>query len=231
MGHHDQTDMTAATIQGGVAKSQRHDSGHKHVTGQAVYIDDIPEPAGCLHAAVGLSTVAHGKVLAIHTGEALRVAGVVDIFTGADMPGSNDISPTGRNDEPVLASEHVQFYGQPVFAVVAKTRAIARRAARLVKVDYQELPSILTYGDVGEQPKLVCDPLTLKRGDAAAALDSAPRRLSGQILVGGQDHFYLEGHIALAIPGEDGDMFVHSSTQHPSEVQHMVAHVLGVPNH
>ena len=101
----------------------------------------------------------------------------------------------------------------------------------MVKVDYQELPAILTYGDAGEAPKLVCDPLTLKRGDAEAALKAAPRRLSGQIMVGGQDHFYLEGHIALAIPGEDGDMVVHSSTQHPSEVQHMVAHVLGVPNH
>ena len=231
MGHHEKPDMTAASIKGAVASSQRHDSGHKHVTGAAVYIDDIAEPAGCLHVGLVLSTVAHGKVLAIHFDEARKVPGVVDILTGDDMPGGNDISPTGRHDEPVLASDLVQFHGQPVAAIIATTREIARRAARLVKVDYQELPSILTYDAVGENPKLVCEPLTLKRGDAEAALAVAPRRLKGTVEIGGQDHFYLEGHIAMAIPGEDGDMLVHSSTQHPSEVQHMVAHVLGVPSH
>ncbi|MFP1632045.1 xanthine dehydrogenase molybdopterin binding subunit [Zhengella sp. ZM62] len=231
MGKHEQPDRTAAAIKGGVATQQRHDSAHKHVTGEAVYIDDITEPRGCLHAYLGLSTVTHGRVRGIDTELALKMPGVVAVLTGADVPGVNDISPTGRNDEPIFADSIVQFHGQPVFAVVAESRDIARRACARVKVHYEELPAIVDYADTGETPKLVCDPLTLQRGDVAKALEIAPRRLSGEMRIGGQDHFYLEGHIALAIPGEDGDMLVHSSTQHPSEVQHMVAHALGVPNH
>ncbi|MCB1426345.1 MAG: molybdopterin-dependent oxidoreductase, partial [Notoacmeibacter sp.] len=231
MGKHEQPDLTASAIKGGVTSRQRHDSAHKHVTGEAVYIDDIVEPKGCLHAYLGLSTLAHGRVRGIDTALALKTPGVVAVLTGADVPGVNDISPTGRNDEPIFADRVVQFHGQPVFAVVAQTRDIARRACRQVKVHYEELPAIIDYADAGEAPKLVCDPLTLQRGDVEQALATAPRRLSGEMRIGGQDHFYLEGHIALAIPGEDGDMLVHSSTQHPSEVQHMVAHALGVPNH
>jgi len=148
------------------------------------------------------------------------------------MPGSNDISPTGRHDEPVLATGKVQFHGQPVFAVIAETREQARRACRLAKIAYAELPFVTDIGDTDRfDGQLVTPPLTLKRGDAADAIASAPRKLSGQMRIGGQDHFYLEGQIALAIPGEDSDVTVYSSTQHPSEVQHMVAHVLGVPSH
>ncbi|PHP66507.1 xanthine dehydrogenase molybdopterin binding subunit [Zhengella mangrovi] len=231
MGKHEPADLTASAIKGGVASRQRHDSAHKHVTGTAVYIDDIVEPKGCLHAYLGLSTVTHGRLRGIDTGLAMKIPGVVAVLTADDVPGVNDISPTGRDDEPVLADRVVQFFGQPVFAVVAETRDIARRACRQVKVHYEELPAIVTYEDAGDTPKLVCDPLTLQRGDVGRALEAAPRRLSGDMRIGGQDHFYLEGHIALAIPGEDGDMLVHSSTQHPSEVQHMVAHVLGEANH
>ena len=163
---------------------------------------------------------------------AVRAApGVVDVFTGADVPGENDISPTGRHDEPVLGVGTVQFFGQPVFAVVAATREQARRAAQLAKIEYEALPALIDIGGLSPDDRLVAPPLTLKRGDAAAALAQAPRRLKGRMRVGGQDHFYLEGHIAMAVPGEDGDVTVHSSTQHPSEVQHMVAHALGVASH
>jgi xanthine dehydrogenase large subunit len=164
---------------------------------------------------------------------AVRAApGVVDVLTAKDVPGENDISPTGRHDEPVLADGRVQFHGQPIFCVIAKTREQARRACRLAKVEYDELPFITDVAEADpKKPKLVTDPLTLKRGDAAAAIAGAPRRVKGQMRVGGQDHFYLEGQIALAVPGEDRDVTVYSSTQHPSEVQHMVAHALGVPNH
>jgi xanthine dehydrogenase large subunit len=224
--------LKAERISGGVATDRKHDSAHKHVTGQAVYIDDMPEPAGLLHGCLGLGTVAHGKVVSMNLDGVRQAPGVVAVLTARDMPGSNDISPSGRHDEPVLADGLVQFHGQPVFAVIAKTREQARRACRLAKISYDELPFITDVGETDLRTgKMVTPPLKLARGDAAAAIAAAPRKLSGRMRIGGQDHFYLEGQIALAIPGEDQDVTVYSSTQHPSEVQHMVAHVLGVPSH
>ena len=232
MNKHAQPDLTAAAIKGGVATDQRHDSAAKHVTGTAVYIDDIAEPAGTLHGCLGLSTIAHGTVTSIDLDAARGAPGVVAVLTGHDVPGVNDISPTGRHDEPVLATEKVEFFGQPLFAVIAETREAARRACKLAKIEYDALPFVTDIGELdATSGKMVAPPLTLKRGDAAKAIASAPRRIKGQMRVGGQDHFYLEGHIALAIPGEDDDVTVHSSTQHPSEVQHMVAHALGVASH
>jgi xanthine dehydrogenase large subunit len=232
MNKHAQPDLTAAAIKGGVATDQRHDSATKHVTGTAVYIDDIAEPAGTLHGCLGLSTIAHGTVKSIDLDAVCAAPGVVAVLTGHDVPGVNDISPTGRHDEPVLATDKVEFYGQPLFAVIAETREAARRACRLAKIDYDALPFATDIGELDvKSGRLIAPPLTLKRGDAAKAIASAPHRLKGRMRVGGQDHFYLEGHIALAIPGEDDDVTVHSSTQHPSEVQHMVAHALGVASH
>ncbi|WP_157015677.1 xanthine dehydrogenase molybdopterin binding subunit [Mesorhizobium xinjiangense] len=232
MTKHEAIDLKAARIAGGVAANQRHDSAHKHVTGEAVYIDDMPEPAGLLHGCLGLSTVAHGTIRTMDL-EAVRAApGVLAVLTAADLPGENDISPSGRHDEPVLAEGKVQFFGQPVFAVIAETREQARRACGLAKIDYDEAPFITDVWDIDRRKgKLVTPPLTLKRGDAAGAIAKAPHRIKGTMRIGGQDHFYLEGQIALAVPGEDMDVTVYSSTQHPSEIQHMVSHVLGVPSH
>ncbi len=230
MTHAIKSDLAATGIKGAVAAATRHDSAAKHVTGSALYIDDIAEPTGCLHAYLGLSKVAHANINGMDFSHVRTAPGVVDVITAWDMPGSNDISPTGRNDEPVLARGRVQFAGQPLFAVIARTREEARRACQLAKIDYEALSAVIDVADTGDDPKLVTDPLTLKRGDVKAAVEAAPRRVTGSMRCGGQDHFYLEGHIALAIPGEDGDVHVHSSTQHPSEVQHMVAHVLGVPS-
>ena len=232
MNKHASPDIKAARIKGGVATDQRHDSAHKHVTGTAVYIDDMPEPAGLLHGCLGLSTVTHGRIKSMDLSAVRSAPGVVDVLTAEDIPGENDISPTGRHDEPVLADGVVQFFGQPIFCVIARTREEARRATRFAKVEYEELPFILDVANLDpENDKLVAPPLTLKRGDARAAIDKAPKRIKGRMSLGGQDHFYLEGQIALAVPGEDKDVTVYSSTQHPSEVQHMVAHALGVPNH
>jgi xanthine dehydrogenase large subunit len=232
MNRHATHDLTAGRISGGVATDRRHDSAHKHVTGEAIYIDDMPEPAGTLHGCLGLSTVAHGAIVAMDLAAVRTAPGVVDVLTAGDVPGVNDISPSGRHDEPVLAEGKVQFFGQPVFAVIAETREQARRACKLAKIDYDELPAVFDIGGLDPlADRLVTPGLTLKRGDAAEAIAKAPRRISGQMRVGGQDHFYLEGHIALAVPGEDRDVTVYSSTQHPSEVQHMVAHALGVPSH
>jgi xanthine dehydrogenase large subunit len=218
-------------LSGGVHTDRQHDSAIKHVTGRADYTDDIAEPVGTLHAYLGLSTRAHATFGAIDLREMLAAPGVVGVLTAADIPGSNDVSPTGRHDEPVLADGKVEFWGQPMFAVIAETRDAARRAAHLAKIDYQDLPHVLD-ADVARDKGLpyVTPPLTLKRGDAGSAMQKAAHRIKGRMRVGGQDHLYLEGHIAFAIPGEDDDVLVHCSTQHPSEAQHMVAHVLGVPS-
>ena len=202
----------------------QHDSAHKHVTGAATYADDITEPTGALHAYLGLSTVARGTISDLDLSGVIATSGVIGVLTAQDIPGENDISPTGKHDDPVFALD-VEFNGQPIFAVVAESRDIARRAAQLAKVSYEEKPFVL---DVSKASELVTEPLTLQKGDAAAALSQSQNRIKGQMRIGGQDHFYLEGHIAVAIPGEDETVLIHSSTQHPSEVQHMVSHVLGV---
>ncbi|MEM6382905.1 MAG: xanthine dehydrogenase molybdopterin binding subunit [Pseudomonadota bacterium] len=219
------------SIKGGVHQSTKHDSGPKHVTGEAVYCDDISLPVGALHAYLGLSTIACGSIETMDLSSVRSAPGVVGVLTAQDMPASNDISPTHLHDEPVLAEREVAFFGQPIFAVIAASRDAARAAAQKAKITYSEKPFARTIEearalDLG----LVTKPLTLKRGDAFGALKDAKNRLQGRYEIGGQDHMYLEGHIALAVPGEDDDMTVTSSTQHPSEVQHMVAHVLGVPS-
>ncbi|MER9949243.1 xanthine dehydrogenase molybdopterin binding subunit [Mesorhizobium sp. M0047] len=231
MNKHAAPNPRAEKIEGGVATDQRHDSAHKHVAGTAVYIDDMPEPAGTLHGCLGLSAATHATITSMDLSAVRTAPGVVDVLTAKDVPGENDISPTGRHDEPVLADGKVQFYGQPIFCVIAETREQARRATRLAKVEYKELPFVTDIGELDpKKDKLVTPPLTLKRGDVATAIEKAPRRLKGQMRIGGQEHFYLEGHIAMAIPGEDQDVTIYSSTQHPSEIQHMVSHALGVPS-
>ena len=217
------------TIRGGVHTDQKHESAVKHVTGAAEYTDDIPEPIGTLHAYLGLSTLAHAKINSIDFADVLTAPGVVGILTADDIPGVNDVSPTGLNDEPIFAAGKVEFWGQPIFAVIAETRDAARRAAVLAKVDYTKLPHALDplQAIKADYPHVTA-PLTLQRGDADSALEKSQHRIKGRITVGGQDHMYLEGQIAFAMPGEDKDVTVYSSTQHPSEVQHMVAHALGV---
>lgn len=217
---------------GTVGSSRIHDSAPKHVAGEALYIDDIAAPDGLLHAYLGTSTVARGRLLSLDLDAVRCAAGVVAVLTAADIPGANDISATHLHDEPVFATEQILFHGQPLFAVVAETREQARYAATLATANYAEeapLIDIAAARKAGGQ--LVTAPLKLERGDVEATLAASPRRLKGSMTIGGQEHFYLESQIALAIPGEDEDMAVLVSTQHPSEVQHMVAAVLGVGSH
>ncbi|MHA7869917.1 MAG: xanthine dehydrogenase molybdopterin binding subunit [Salipiger thiooxidans] len=220
-----------SNIRGAVHEDRQHDSAIKHVRGLAEYTDDIPEPVGTLHAYLGVSSVAHATLRGIDLSEVRAAPGVVDVLTAADIPGHNDISPTGRGDEPVFPTEKIEFHGQPLFAVIAETRDAARRAAALAKVEADVLPHALDpiAAQAAGYP-LVTDPLKLERGEVGPAMASTPHRLQGRLVVGGQDHMYLEGQIAFALPGEDEDVIVHCSTQHPSEAQHMVAHVLGVPS-
>ncbi|MCH7941997.1 MAG: molybdopterin-dependent oxidoreductase, partial [Proteobacteria bacterium] len=210
------------------ASPEPHDSAHKHVTGQAAFIDDLPEPAGLLHVYFGISAHAHARITGLDLSPVKAAGGVVLVISAADIPGENDISPTHRHDEPVFATEMVEYHGQPLFAVAAESRDQARRAALLAVVDYAPLDPVLTVDAAAQTGILVTEPLTLVRGDAAAALDDSPHRIKGHMMIGGQDHFYLEGQIAMALPGEDGDVTVIASTQHPTEIQHMVAKALAV---
>jgi len=211
--------------------NQRHDSAHKHVTGLAEYVDDITMPEGTLHAYLGLSERAHAEIRRLDLEKVRQAPGVVDVLTASDIPGHNDVSPTGLHDEPIFAEKTVEFHGQPIFAVIAESRDLARRAVSLAEIEYFDLPHLVDVADaLAANAPHVTAPLKLERGEIENGLAQAEHRISGTMRVGGQDHFYLESHIAMAIPGEDDEVTVFSSTQHPSEVQHMVAHVLGVPS-
>lgn len=212
-----------------VHKPLPHDSGPLHVTGQARYIDDIPVPAGTLHLAFGLSTVARGRITALDLAPVRAASDVVAVLTADDLPFANDVSPS-IHDEPLLSDGTVHYVGQPIFLVVATSHHAARRAARLAEIGYETETPILTVDDALAAGSYFEDgPRTWSKGDADTALAAATHRLQGRLEMGGQEHFYLEGQAALALPQEGGDMVVHSSTQHPTEIQHKVAEALGVP--
>ncbi|NHZ35317.1 xanthine dehydrogenase molybdopterin binding subunit [Massilia rubra] len=214
----------------GVGVSRAHESAALHVLGQATYTDDIPEVQGTLHAALGLSSKAHANISAIDLAAVRASVGVVAVLTVADIPGTNDCGPI-IHDDPILADGLVMYVGQPIFIVVADTHDHARRAARLGQVTYEELPAILTPQAARAAQSYVLPPMRLARGDYQAAFEKAPRSVKGELYVGGQEQFYLEGQISYAIPKEDKGMLVLCSTQHPSEMQHVVAHALGLHSH
>ncbi|KPJ90009.1 MAG: aldehyde oxidase [Gemmatimonas sp. SG8_17] len=216
-------------IVGGLRVPLPHDSAHKHVTGEAIYTDDIRAHQSLLYAAIGTSTRAHARIKQLDMSLVEAAPGVVAVITARDIPGTNDIGPVVAG-EPVFATDVVECVGQSLFAVAARDVESARRAATQAIIDYEELQPTLTIEEALAQQHFILPPYTMKRGDSAAALTDAPHRLSGQLATGGQDHLYLEGQVALAVPQEDGDMLVFSSTQHPSEVQHLVARVLGRPD-
>jgi xanthine dehydrogenase large subunit len=220
----------AERIRGGVHEARPHDSAARHVTGEAVYIDDMPEPAGLLHVYVGLAARAHARILTLDLARVATAPGVRLVLSAKDVPGENAVSPIGAGDDPIFAEGVVEFTGQCLFAVAADTRDQARRAARFATVAYEDLEPLLSIDQARGSERCVTPPGRLERGDAPAAIAAAPRRLSGRITIGGQDHFYLEGQVAMAVPGEGDEMAVFSSTQHPTEVQHLIAKALAVPN-
>jgi xanthine dehydrogenase large subunit len=215
---------------GAVGKSHAHESAILHVTGEATYTDDIVELQGTLHAALGLSQKAHATVRAMDLSKVKAATGVVAVYCAADIPGENQCGAI-IHDDPVLADGLVQYIGQPLFIVVADSHDNARRAARLAQVDYAELTPVLTPRAAHAAQSYVLPPMHLTRGDPAVALAQAPHKLSGQFDVGGQEQFYLEGQISYAIPKEGRAMHVYCSTQHPSEMQHHIAHVLKLAAH
>jgi len=205
-----------------------HDSAALHVSGEARYVDDLPEPPGTLYAAFGMSSETHADILAMDLRPVREAEGVVAVLSAADIPGVNNIGPV-IPDEPALAAERVQFRGQPLFVVAATSVALARRAARLAHIEYQRRNAVVTIEQALERQEFVLPSAICTRG-SMSSLPGAVFRLKGKLRCGAQEHFYLEGQVALAIPGERGEMLVHSSTQHPSEIQHLVAAALGLPD-
>lgn len=214
-----------------VHKSLPHDSARLHVTGTARYIDDIPMPDSALHLAFGLSEIARGEITSLDLALVRSAKGVVDVLVADDLPHANDVSPS-VHDEPLLATGRVHYVGQPIFLVIATSHVAARRAARLAAITYAEETPILTIDDaLAADTRFEEGPRIYQCGDLEDGFQSATHTLSGSFEVGGQEHFYLEGQAAAALPQDDGEMMVHSSTQHPTEIQHKVADALGTSMH
>ena len=206
-----------------------HDSAITQICGSATYVDDIPEVRGTLHAAPILSQVAHGKLLGVDTRVALSMPGVVNVVLASDVVGSPMLAAFA-GDEPIFAVDTVQHVGQVIGLVVAHSVQDARRAARKVQVSIEALPPVLTLQDAVAAQSFVLPPVQVRRGNAPSALQAAVHTLRGTMEVGGQEHFYLEGQVAYALPQEQHQWLIYSSTQHPGEVQHWVAHALGLDN-
>jgi xanthine dehydrogenase large subunit len=219
----------SARLSGGAHQAIAHDSAAKHVTGEALYIDDIPAPPNLVHLFAGTATKAHARLTRLDLAAVRAAPGVVAVLAAEHIPGSNDVSPIGAGDDPIFCEGEVVFLGQVLFAVAAESFESARAAAKLAVVEYEELPALLTVEAALQAGSFLLPDHVMRRGDAAAAIAAAPERLGGRIDIGGQDHFYLEGQVSLALPQEDGDVLIHCSTQYPSEVQQGVAHVLGRP--
>ncbi|WP_317931472.1 xanthine dehydrogenase molybdopterin binding subunit [Halioxenophilus sp. WMMB6] len=207
-----------------------HESAIKHVTGTAKYVDDIPELPGTLHMAAGGSAYAHANILAMDLDEVANSPGVVAVYTYEDVPGELDVAPVFDGD-PLLAPGVTQFVGQPIFLVVAETYEQAQQALPLAKVEYEPLPANITLAEGLAGGEKVLPDNVITRGDADAAIASATHQLQGEGYIAGQEHFYLEGQISLAWPTEDGGMHIHTSSQHPTEVQKLVAEVLHIGSH
>lgn len=212
-------------IRGGAGEATPHESAHLHVTGEALYTDDIPLPEGSLHAAIGISERAHARLHHVDLSRVRAAPGVVAVLTAADIPGENNHGPV-VHDDPIFATDVVEYVGQSIFAVVAVSAEAARSAALRAAIVYQDLEPIMDVRSALQHQSFVMPTRTLLRGEPGAKIRGAPHRLNGSLSVGGQEHFYLEGQIGVALPGEDGTMLVHSSTQHISEVQRLVAHCL-----
>lgn len=208
-------------------RASPHESAIRQVSGSARYVDDIPEPANLMHAAIGMSSATSGNIKHINLDKVWASPGVVDVITSQDVPGHIDIGPVFKGD-PVLAHEEIKFHGQPVFAVLAKTQEMAKIAATLATIDIEETPAILTVAQATAEQSLVRPSQRMSQGDATQALKDAQHVAKGTLSIGGQEHLYLEGQVSMAIPEEEERMFIYTSSQHPSEVQKLVSEVLDI---
>nr|WP_256835249.1 xanthine dehydrogenase molybdopterin binding subunit [Pseudomonas oleovorans] len=229
--HKSQEELAAlfrAGMTSGVGRSVKHESADKHVTGEAVYVDDRLEFPNQLHVYARQSDRAHARIVRIDTRPCYEFPGVAIAITKDDVPGQLDIGPVVAGD-PLLADGKVEYVGQVVLAVAADSLETARKAAMAAIVEYEDLEPVLDVVDAYRKKHFVLTSHTHRIGDSASKLASAPRRLQGTLHIGGQEHFYLETQISSVMPTEDGGMLVYTSTQNPTEVQKLVAEVLGVP--
>uniref|UniRef100_A4XVZ1 Xanthine oxidase n=1 Tax=Ectopseudomonas mendocina (strain ymp) TaxID=399739 RepID=A4XVZ1_ECTM1 len=229
--HKSQEELAAlfrAGMTSGVGRSVKHESADKHVTGEAVYVDDRLEFPNQLHVYARQSDRAHARILRIDTRPCYEFPGVAIAITKNDVPGQLDIGPVVAGD-PLLADGKVEYVGQVVLAVAADSLETARKAAMAAIVEYEDLEPVLDVVEAYRKKHFVLASHTHRIGDSASKLASAPRRLQGTLHIGGQEHFYLETQISSVMPTEDGGMLVYTSTQNPTEVQKLVAEVLGVP--
>jgi xanthine dehydrogenase large subunit len=203
------------------------DTAHTHVAGQSEYIDDRPRLRGEIDIDVLPSPHAHARIKAIRTEKALRIPGVLAIYSAKDF--HSNIWGSIFKDQPLLAEHEVQYAGEIVAIIAAESRAAAREARGLIEVDYELLPAILSIRDAIRAKSFIASKRQIARGDVERALHAAPHRLEGEIVIRGQDHFYLESQASIVYPKEDGQLEVHTSAQHPTEVQHVVAHAVGLP--
>lgn len=219
---------TAIQTSSATGVARKHESATKHVSGEAIYVDDMLEPRGTLFGAVGYSPIAKGRITSLDLSAVRQAEGVVDVLQLEDIPGHTDIGAVFGGD-PILTSDEIKYQGQPIFAVVAQSELQARRAVKQAKIEFAEQTPTLDVVEALNTQQFVRPSHFMTHGDAKTALGNAPKRLKAEQHVGGQEHFYLEGQVALVVPAEDGGMLVYSSTQHPSEVQKLVAEVLDVP--
>ncbi len=206
-------------------KNIEHESAVKHVTGKAIYTDDISEPKNLLHAVIGYSNCSKGVIKKIDYKDVLSSEGVVDIITEKDIEGINDVGPIFKGDK-IFTSKNIEYYGQPIFAVIAKTNNLAKKAALKVKIDLKISKPIVSIEEALKKKSFVLKPKHLIRGNIKDGFKKSDNILKGKLYSGGQDHFYLEGQIAMTIPQEDNNFLVYSSTQHPSETQQIIGKVL-----
>ena len=206
-------------------KNIEHESAVKHVTGKAIYTDDISEPKNLLHAVIGYSNCSKGVIKKIDYKDVLSSEGVVDIITEKDIEGINDVGPIFKGDK-IFTSKNIEYYGQPIFAVIAKTNNLAKKAALKVKIDLKISKPIVSIEEALKKKSFVLKPKHLTRGNIKDGFKKSDNILKGKLYSGGQDHFYLEGQIAMTIPQEDNNFLVYSSTQHPSETQQIIGKVL-----
>ena len=223
-------ELFRADITTGVGKSVKHESADKHVSGEAIYVDDRLEFPNQLHVYARMSDRAHARIVSIDTSPCYAIPGVAIAITKDDVPGQLDIGPVVAGD-PLLADGKVEYVGQVVLAVGADSLETARKAAMAAIIEYEDLEPVLDVVDALRKKHFVLDSHQHKIGNSSAELATAPRRLQGSLHIGGQEHFYLETQISSVMPTEDGGMIIYTSTQNATEVQKLVAEVLGVPMH
>ena len=202
-----------------------HDSGKKHVSGFAEYTDDISEPLNTLFGAIGWSKKAHAIIKKIDLRDVKNSEGVESVVTYQDIPGRNDVGPVFDGD-PIFPKTKVEYYGQPLFAVAATSVELARKAVLKAKVFYKELKPIITISEALKKNNLLFKPRIIKKGNPSQKISRSKNKITGNFMTGSQEHFYLEGQVSLAIPKEDNNFLVYSSTQHPSETQQIIAKML-----